>query len=55
MIVGVIKTKDIFFHPVTIIQMKGWLGFLAVLRQAMSYKSYRFINFIGSATRGVPQ
>ena len=46
MIVGVIKTKDVFLHPITIIQMKGFTGFLKILKRAVSTKTYRFINFM---------
>ncbi len=46
MIVGVIKTKDVLLHPVTIIQMKGFVGFCKILRRALSTKSYRFVNFM---------
>lgn len=43
---GVIKTKDILFHPKTIIEMRGWKGFFKLLYRAMSRKRYRFINMV---------
>jgi|GEM_PF-2078281 len=44
MFVGVIKTKDVLLHPLTIISMKGFRGFLKLLVRALSRKEYRFIS-----------
>lgn len=46
MIVGVIKTKDVLLHPITIIHMKGLKGFFKILKRAISTKTYRFVNFM---------
>lgn len=44
MFVGVIKTRDVLLHPLTIISMKGLRGFLKLLVRALSRKEYRFIS-----------
>lgn len=44
MFVGVIKTKDVLLHPLTIISMKGFRGFLKMLVRALSPKKYSFIS-----------
>ncbi len=44
MFVGIIKTKDILLHPMTIISMRGYRGFFKLLYRALSPKRYRFIN-----------
>lgn len=46
MIVGIIKTRDILLHPITIIQMRGIVGFLEIMKRAFSTKTYRFINLM---------
>lgn len=46
MIVGVIKTKDILLHPITIISMRGVFGFFKLLFRALSPKRYQFIQMI---------
>ena len=44
MFVGVIKTRDILFHPMTLIQMRGFKGFMKLFFRALSPKKYRFIG-----------
>ena len=44
MFVGVIKTRDVLLHPITLIEMRGFRGFLKLLFRALSPKQYRFIN-----------
>lgn len=46
MYVGVIRTKDILFNPGPIISIKGFKGFLKVLKRAFSRKKYRAINLL---------
>ncbi len=46
MFVGVIKTKDVLMHPLTIISMRGFSGFLKLIVRALSPKRYSFINMI---------
>ena len=43
MFVGVIKTKDVLLHPVTIIRMRGFSGYVKLFFRALSPKRYRFI------------
>ena len=50
MIVGIIKTKDILLHPITIIQMRGLVGFLGIVKRALSVKTYHFINLMTGTT-----
>ncbi|HEX5036376.1 MAG TPA: hypothetical protein VFX30_04395 [bacterium] len=44
MFVGVIKTKDVLLHPMTIIRMRGFKGYLKLFFRALSPKRYRFIG-----------
>lgn len=44
MFVGVIKTRDVLLHPITLIQMRGFKGFLKLFFRALSPKRYRFIG-----------
>ena len=46
MITGVIKTRDILLHPVSVISISGLVGFFRILRKAISHQSYHFIDFI---------
>ncbi len=50
MLIGVIRTKDVLLHPITIIHMKGIRGFFKILRRALSTKTYRFINMLETTT-----
>lgn len=43
---GLIKTKDILFHPFPLISMRGFKGYLKLLFRALSSKKYRFVNHI---------
>lgn len=43
MFVGVIKTKDVLLHPVTIMKMRGFRGYMKLFLRALSPKRYRFI------------
>lgn len=44
MFVGVIKTKDVLLHPITLIKMRGFKGFVKLFFRALSPKRYRFIG-----------
>lgn len=44
MFVGVIKTRDVLLHPVTIIQMRGFRGYMKLFFRALSLRRYRFIS-----------
>lgn len=44
MFVGVIKTRDVLFHPMTLIRMRGFKGFMKLFFRALSPKKYRFIG-----------
>jgi len=44
MFVGVIKTKDVLLHPVTIMKMRGIRGYMKLFFRALSPKRYRFIS-----------
>ncbi len=44
MFIGVIKTKDVLLHPLTIISMRGLKGYCKMFLRALSPKRYRFIT-----------
>lgn len=44
MFVGVIKTKDVLLHPVTIMKMRGFAGYMKLFFRALSPRRYRFIT-----------
>ena len=46
MIVGVIRTRDILMHPLTVISMRGFGGFFKILYRALNRKPQTFINMI---------
>ncbi len=46
MFIGVIRTRDILRHPLTILSMKGFSGFFKLLFKAFSRKPHLFINMI---------
>lgn len=46
MIVGVIKTKDLIFHPSLVIAVQGFRGFLRLLLKACSRQKYPFLSLI---------
>lgn len=46
MFIGVIKTKDVLLHPVTMVAMRGIKGFFLLLLRALSPKPYPFISNI---------
>ncbi len=43
MFVGVIKTRDVLLHPITIMKMRGFKGLVKLLVRALSPRRYRFI------------
>ncbi|QQR79947.1 MAG: hypothetical protein IPJ69_11470 [Deltaproteobacteria bacterium] len=59
MFVGVIKTKDVLLHPLTIISMRGVRGYLKLFLRALSPKRYRFISMTQNTqwidTNNMPQ
>jgi hypothetical protein len=42
--VGYVKTKDILLHPISLIQMRGWKGYLKLVGRALSRRRYAFIR-----------
>ncbi|QQR79946.1 MAG: hypothetical protein IPJ69_11465 [Deltaproteobacteria bacterium] len=46
MIVGVIQTKDILLNPITLIRMKGLVGYLKLILRSLSSQPHCFINMI---------
>ena len=46
MIVGVIKTKDLIFHPWGVIAIHGFLRYFHLLACAFSRRPYHFIDFM---------
>lgn len=44
MFVGYVKTKDIFLHPISLIQMRGVKGYLKLVGRALSRRKYSFIR-----------
>lgn len=48
MIVGMITTKDVISHPLAVLEIAGFLGFLRILSKAVSFKKYPFINSLFS-------
>ncbi len=50
MIEGYIKTKDVFLHPISIIQMRGIKGYCKVLYRALSPKPHRFLSMMFSTS-----
>ena len=44
MFIGVIKTKDVLLHPISLIRMRGFAGFVKLILRAMSPKPYSFIQ-----------
>lgn len=51
MIVGVIRTRDVIFHPVSVFSIQGFRGFLRVLFRAFCKRKYRFVDLIEITTR----
>lgn len=51
MIVGVIKTKDLFLNPREVFSIYGLLGTFKVFLKAISRKQYQFIDFLEITTR----
>lgn len=43
---GTIRTRDILFHPLPLIAMRGFKGYFKILWRALSRKKYRFVNHI---------
>jgi hypothetical protein len=54
MIEGIIKTKDVFLHPISIIQMRGFRGYLKILARSLSPKPHRFISMMFSTSFRAP-
>ncbi len=46
MFVGIIKTRDVLLHPITIMKMRGVKGYAKLLIRALSPRRYRFISMI---------
>lgn len=46
MVRGVIKTQDILCHPIAVIALVGFRGFLKILWKALGSQECQFINFI---------
>jgi hypothetical protein len=46
MFVGIIKTRDVLLHPITIVRMRGVKGYAKLLVRALSPRRYRFISMI---------
>lgn len=44
MFVGYVKTRDILLHPVSLIRMRGFTGYLKLIGRALSRHSYSFIR-----------
>lgn len=45
MIRGIITTKHIVFHPITLINALGFFGYLRLLVKCFCSKSYCFMDF----------
>jgi hypothetical protein len=43
MFVGAVKTKDILLHPISLIRMRGFKGYLKLIGRALSRRRYSFI------------
>jgi len=50
MIEGFIKTKDVFLHPISIIQIRGVKGYVKIMFRALSPKPHRFLSMIWSTS-----
>lgn len=50
MIVGVITTRDVLMHPISVVSIQGIRGFLRLLWHAMSKKQYTFTDLIEITT-----
>lgn len=46
MIVGVITTRDLIFHPVAVLSIQGIRGFFRLLVRAFSRTHYCFLDFV---------
>lgn len=46
MVAGIITTRHIITHPVILIGMFGFLGYVRVLLKSLESKPYRFIDFV---------
>lgn len=46
MIVGIIQTKDIILNPITLIRMKGFIGYFKLILRSLSSRPHCFINMI---------
>ncbi len=44
MFVGVIKTKDVLLHPLTLMKMRGFKGLMKLIVRALSPRRYRFVG-----------
>lgn len=44
MFIGYVKTKDIFLHPISLMQMRGLKGYLKLIGRALSRRKYSFIR-----------
>ncbi len=51
MIVGVITTRDVLLHPVSVVSIQGVRGFLRTLWYALGKKQYTFTDLIKMTTR----
>ena len=46
MLIGVIKTRDLILHPVSVFSIQGARGFFRILRKALSRDKYRFLDIL---------
>lgn len=51
MIVGVIQTKDVFLNPITLIRMKGFIGYFKLILRSLSPRPHCFINIMENTDR----
>ncbi len=46
MLVGVIKNRDVFLHPISVFRIRGVIGFFKLFLHSLTRKPYRFLDIL---------